>query len=60
VGGVRGLEPVSAGQGGRELGGSPVDRTQVQPGQQSSQYADLVDGAVAQRPAEDWSDVEFV
>jgi hypothetical protein len=51
VGSVRGLELVPAGQGGREFGGGPVDRAQVQPGQQGGQDADLVDGTVAQRPA---------
>ena len=51
--GVCGLEPVPARQGGREFGGGPIDRAQVQPGQQGGEDADLVDGTVAQRPAED-------
>ncbi len=56
MGGVYGLEPVPVGQGRREFGGGPVDRTQVQPGQQGGEDADLVGGAIAQRPAEDLRD----
>ena len=53
MGGIRGLEPVPAGQGGRKFSSGLVDRTQVQPGEQGGEDADLVDGTVAQRPAED-------
>jgi hypothetical protein len=53
MGGIRGLEPVPAGQGGRKFSSCPVNRTQVQPGEQGGEDADLADGTVAQRPAED-------
>src|SRR5437763_830047 len=48
VGRVRGPQPVSGGQRGGELGGGPIHRAQVQPGQQPGQDADLVGAAVAQ------------
>jgi hypothetical protein len=48
VGSVHGFEPVPAGQGGREFGGGPIDRAQIQPGQQCGEDADFVEGTVAQ------------